>query len=99
MPPRLGAMGAKLKPAAKVAEPFYRSKAWRELVARRKLDPDYFEARRRAKAGERLILDHVDERRDGGVELDAGNTRWLTFSEHQAKTAAARARRAHGPPA
>jgi hypothetical protein len=60
------------------------------------LDRDYFEALSRAKSGERLILDHVRERKDGGADLDPANTEWLTFSEHQAKTAKAKARRARG---
>lgn len=65
-------------------------------MARRKLDRDYFEALARAKSGERLILDHDKEIKDGGALLDPANTKWRTFSEHQAKTAKARARRARG---
>jgi 5-methylcytosine-specific restriction protein A len=80
----------------KVTEGFYSSKAWRALVARRKRDPDYVAALLRSK-GERLILDHVVERKDGGADLDPFNTQWLTMSEHAAKTAKARAKRASGP--
>lgn len=93
---RVGAMNVKLKSAPKSAEAFYSSVAWRSLVADRKRDPDYHLARQRAKPGERLILDHKVERKDGGMDLDPANTQWLTNSEHQAKTAKARAARAQG---
>lgn len=56
-------------------------------MAKRRRDPDYVRAKARAKPGERLMLDHVIEIRDGGARLDPGNTQWLTHSEHQAKTA------------
>lgn len=93
---RLSSMPAKVKAAPKVAEGFYSSAAWRGLVADRKRDLDYHLARQRAKPGERMILDHKVERKDGGADLDPSNTEWLTFSEHQAKTAKARAARAQG---
>lgn len=93
---RVGAMPAKVRAAPKVAEGFYSSAAWRGLCADRKRDPDYAEAKRRGRPGERMILDHVVERKDGGADLDPRNTQWLTNSEHQAKTAKARARRARG---
>ena len=93
---RIGAMPAKVRLAPKVVEQFYSSPEWRALVARRRRDPDYQAAKQRAKAGERLILDHVRERKDGGADLDPANTVWLTFSEHQAKTAEARRKRAQG---
>lgn len=93
---RLGAMPPKVKMAPKAVERFYSSPQWRGLVADRKRDPDYLEAKRRARPGERMILDHKVERKDGGADLDPANTEWLTFSEHQAKTARARAARAQG---
>ena len=94
--PRIGLMTPTVKMAPKVAETFYQSPAWRALVARRKRDPDYQAALARCRPGERVILDHKRERKDGGAELDPANTEWLTFSEHQAKTAAARKARARG---
>jgi hypothetical protein len=94
--PRIGAMAPRLTVPPKRAEGFYTSPAWRALVARRKLDPDYAAAKRRARPGERLILDHKRERKDGGADLDPANTEWLTMSEHQAKTARARRSRAEG---
>jgi 5-methylcytosine-specific restriction protein A len=76
-----------LRSAPKLADPFYTSPEWRALKSARRRDPDYREAKARAKAGEWLILDHVIERRDGGAALDPANTQWLTQSEHNAKTA------------
>jgi 5-methylcytosine-specific restriction protein A len=96
MQSRLSTQPPRVRAPAKVAEPFYLTAEWHRLKARRRLDPDYFAAKARAKHGERLILDHVRERKDGGSDLDPSNTEWLTNSEHQAKTAKARARRAQG---
>lgn len=96
LPPRIGALAPRVQAEPKRADRFYYSPEWRSLVAARKLDADWFAARARAKQGERLILDHVKERKDGGSDLDPANTEWLTFSEHQAKTAKARRRRTHG---
>jgi hypothetical protein len=96
LPPRLSRPAPRLTAPAKTADPFYLSSEWRALKERRKLDADYYAARRRAKPGERLILDHIVERRDGGAELDPANTEWLTHSEHNAKTAAVKAKRARG---
>lgn len=93
-PRRLGSAPRRLRAAPKRADPFYLSKEWRALVERRKLDPDYAEAKARAKEGERLILDHKAERKDGGADLDPSNTEWLTHSEHQAKTPRAKRARA-----
>lgn len=97
LPQRLAALPPRVVVPPKRAEKFYQSPGWLALVARRKRDPDYRAAKERARPGERLILDHVVERRDGGAELDPANTQWLTFSEHQAKTARSRAARAALP--
>jgi 5-methylcytosine-specific restriction protein A len=94
LPARLSRPLPRLAPPAKTADPFYLSSEWRALKARRRLDPDYYEAQRRLKPGEWLVLDHIVERRDGGAELDPANTQWLTSSEHNAKTAQERAKRA-----
>ena len=96
LPGRIASLPGRIKPLPKVVEPFYKSKGWLALVAQRKLDADYFIARARGKPGERMILDHIVERRDGGADLDPLNTQWLTMSEHQAKTARARRARATG---
>jgi len=94
MPSRLGAIGQRLPAMPKVADPFYLSRPWIELRERRRRDPDYAAAVARAKPGERMVLDHKQERKDGGADLDPANTEWLTHSEHQAKTARAKAARA-----
>ena len=94
--PRLGALAPKVRAAPKVAEDFYGSPGWLALKAQRKRDGDYFAALARAKAdgSRRVILDHVVERKDGGADLDPANTKWLTFREHQVKTAQTKAQRA-----
>jgi 5-methylcytosine-specific restriction enzyme A len=92
----MAAAPSRLARAPKRAEPFYQSAEWRALVAARRQDKDYWQAKARARDGERVILDHIVERSDGGAELDPKNTQWLTFSEHQAKTARAKAARIGG---
>jgi len=94
LPSRLSRPKPRLSAAPKTADPFYLSAEWRAHRERRKLDPDYYAALRRAKPGEKIILDHIHERKDGGG--DFGETEWLTLSEHNAKTAKARAKRARG---
>ena len=98
IPPRLSAAAPRLRPPPKQVEGFYSSAAWRNLVAQRRTDRDYFAALKRARSdgSRRVILDHVRERKDGGADLDPRNTQWLTFNEHQRKTAQARAQRARG---
>jgi 5-methylcytosine-specific restriction protein A len=93
LPSRLSRPAPRLAQPAKTADPFYLSSEWKALKARRKLDPDYYAALRRAKPGEWVVLDHVRERRDGGADLDPKNTEWLTSSEHNAKTARERTKR------
>ncbi|NBW12174.1 MAG: HNH endonuclease, partial [Caulobacteraceae bacterium] len=94
LPGKLGRPAVKVPALPKVAEPFYQSREWIALRERRRADTDYAAAVARAKPGERIVLDHKRERRDGGADLDPANTEWLTHSEHQAKTARERARRA-----
>lgn len=95
--PRLGGLAPRVSLPPKTAEGFYQSPAWRNFVEERKRDADYRAALARRKHGrERLILDHVVERKDGGADFEPANTQWLTMSEHQAKTARARAKRATG---
>lgn len=94
--PRLGGQVPRLRSAPKVVEDFYSSPEWRAFRSRRMRDGDYYAALNRAKkdGSGRVILDHVVERKDGGADLDPANTKWLTFAEHQAKTAKAKAQRA-----
>jgi 5-methylcytosine-specific restriction endonuclease McrA len=94
MPTRLGALPAKVRQAPKVAEGFYQSKEWRELVARVKRKRGAW--CERCGSTERLIADHIVERKDGGADLDETNIELLCGKHHASKTAAARARRATG---
>lgn len=96
MAPRVGGMAPRVKALPKMAEAFYQSREWRALVAQRKRDHDYLLALSRCRRGERLILDHIVERKDGGADLDPSNTQWLTQTEHAKKTAKAKAARAAG---
>lgn len=94
--PRLGGLAMKLPPAPKLAEPFYQSKAWRSLVARIKRQRGNRCERPGCGSTERVIADHIVERKDGGADLDETNIELLCAAHHNAKTAAARARRAKG---
>ena len=91
LPGRLGgSRGSRVYAGGKRVAPFYQSREWIELRERRKRDGDYAAAKGRAGPGERVILDHVKEIKDGGAKLDPANTQWLTFTEHQAKTEGAK---------
>ncbi len=90
----------KVKPAPKVAAPFYLSPPWRELMkqiiatrGRRCEDPAHDPSRPRD--GVRLYGDHVIELADGGAPLDPRNVLLRCGSCHSKKTAAARAARYH----
>lgn len=93
---RLGAVPVKLAAAPKVAEQFYQSSAWRELVAQIKRERGA--KCERCGSAKRLIADHIVERKDGGADLDPRNVELLCGKHHATKTAAARARRAAGTP-
>jgi 5-methylcytosine-specific restriction protein A len=91
---RLGALPAKVKAAPKMAEPFYQSREWRSLVASIKRERGAW--CERCGSRDRVIADHIVERKDGGADLDPSNIELLCGKHHAAKTAAARARRAKG---
>lgn len=91
---RIVAPRGRMVAAPKRVEPFYQSPAWRAKVAEIK-------ARRgawceRCGSRNRVVLDHVRERRDGGADLDDANLELLCAGCHAKKTAQARARRARG---
>lgn len=95
VPQRIAPAPSRVRVAPKVVTRFYSSPEWIALREARRKDADYREAlKRRAHKGERLILDHKVEIKDGGAPLDPKNTQWLTFTEHQAKTERAKRRRA-----
>lgn len=91
---RLSGLPPRLARAPKVALPFYKSKDWRDLVARL-----IAKRGRRCEAkgcgqGGRIYADHVVEIRDGGSTLDERNIQLLCAKCHGVKTEAARRRRA-----
>jgi 5-methylcytosine-specific restriction endonuclease McrA len=92
--PRLSAAPPRLAPAPKTADPFYLSIEWRRLVAAIKRQRGAW--CQRCGSGERVLGDHIVERKDGGAELAANNIELLCQRCHQAKTAKARAERALG---
>jgi 5-methylcytosine-specific restriction protein A len=94
MPARLAGQPPKLKLPPKQADPFYQSKEWQAAKAAKRR-----EGRRwcvRCGSTDRLILDHIIERKDGGPDFDPRNLQWLCHAHHQAKTATARGDRAKG---
>ncbi|NSY10822.1 HNH endonuclease [Agrobacterium vitis] len=94
MKPRLDTLPSRLTPPPKKAEGFYQSKEWRSLVAQIKRERGSF--CERCGSGDRVIADHIVERKDGGADLDKSNIELLCQKHHNAKTAEARARRAKG---
>lgn len=94
MDSRLAPMPTTIKAAPKLAESFYQSGAWRSLVARLKRERGNW--CQRCGSTERVIADHIVERKDGGADLDETNIELLCHRHHQQKTAQARARRARG---
>lgn len=94
MPNRLTASPPRLKPMPKVADSFYTSPEWRDLLRDIK--------RRRGEfccwcgSGKRIIGDHIVEIKDGGEKLDERNVQLLCHACHQRKTARERAKRAVG---
>jgi 5-methylcytosine-specific restriction endonuclease McrA len=95
---RLGSIAPRVRAMPKVAERFYLSAEWKAYRAWHRA-----ETRRRAGAvwccvcggTERLILDHVIERKDGGADFPAfEGARWYCGGCHNTKTAKARAARA-----
>lgn len=87
-------MPAKLAHAPKVAEQFYQSPEWRALV--RDIKRQRGAWCERCGSTDRVIADHIQERKDGGADLDPENIELLCGKHHAAKTAAARGARARG---
>lgn len=89
---RIGGMSARVPLAPKVAELFYQSREWRGLVRRIKAERGNW--CERCGSTERVIADHIVERKDGGADFDPKNIELLCAAHHNAKTAAARKARA-----
>jgi 5-methylcytosine-specific restriction endonuclease McrA len=94
MPHRLKASPPRLKPLPKVADSFYQSPEWRQLVRDIKRVRGAFCVV--CGSGKRIIGDHIVEIRDGGEKLDPMNVQLLCHACHQRKTARERAKRAVG---
>lgn len=100
IPARLKAPPPKVKALPKVADAFYLSPEWRQY---RKDHRAWTIAQQGGVwccvcgSGGRLILDHADERKDGGADLPAfDKAHWYCTAHHNAKTARERGRRAKG---
>jgi 5-methylcytosine-specific restriction protein A len=74
MPRRLGGLASPRPGGAQAGRELLSQRRLARAGRRRKRDPDYAAAKARAKPGERLILDHKRERKDGGADLDPANT-------------------------
>jgi 5-methylcytosine-specific restriction protein A len=92
--PQVGTLAPSLRPPQKLAEAFYQSREWRDLVAAIKAERGPWCERCGSK--QRVVGDHKRERSDGGAELDPRNIELLCTPCHARKTASARARRARG---
>ena len=91
--PRLTAVDLRrVKPAAKVAEPFYSSAEWIALRDQVRREAKWMcQAPGCTRRGH--IVDHIVEIKDGGAPLDRGNLRNLCSPHHGEKTARERAKR------
>ncbi len=82
-------------PPPKVADSFYTSREWRELIASIKTERGPT-CQRCGRKYVRLFGDHTVELKDGGAKLDRRNVVLMCGSCHTAKTARARAERMKG---
>ena len=97
MPSRMGRLPSRVRPLPKRAEAFYRSPEWRRLRAAKLAEgPAYCCVCGCGNgSGKGLILDHREERRDGGADLPAlDELDWYCTGDHNRKTAVAKAERA-----
>jgi 5-methylcytosine-specific restriction enzyme A len=83
-PAMMGRLPSTIKAPPKLAEDFYRSREWKQLMV-------HLKARRgpwcqRCGSLHRVAGDHIIERKDGGAELDPSNIELLCQACHNAKT-------------
>lgn len=97
--PQTRSIGGRLKAPAKLADPFYQSTEWKALTSEIKRQRGYVcddcggDFRRRR---DKLVGDHIVERKDGGAELDPLNIQCLCIYCHNRKTARSRLQRQTG---
>jgi 5-methylcytosine-specific restriction protein A len=97
---RLRTLGPRLKPIdtrtvrppPKVVESFYSSQEWKTTAAAIK-KRDGYKCVKCGNGRDRLYVDHIIERKDGGADYDHGNLRSLCPSCHGVKTTAERVKR------
>lgn len=91
----------RVRPAEKVADPFYQSPEW-EAARLKALQRAKFRCEATVEngqrcpkrtPGERIFVDHRVERRDGGADLDQENLWCLCSHHHASKTIAERTKR------
>ena len=93
MAPRLRPIDTRtVKPPEKVVESFYSSAEWKATAAAVRKRDGY----KCVKCGERegrLYVDHIVERKDGGLDYDQTNLQTVCSSCHGVKSAAERVKR------
>ena len=93
--PTIGALAPRLRPAPKIADPFYLSREWR-VFARDMTRQRGNRCEDCGATGVRLIADHAHERKDGGADFDPANIIIRCYPCHNRKTHKAKRQRAMG---
>lgn len=94
--PQTTSIRGRIKPPIKLVDPFYQTADWRSFASDIKRQRGFkcekcggqFSRRR-----DKLIADHIIERKDGGSDFDPLNIQCLCIYCHNRKTAKARAER------
>jgi 5-methylcytosine-specific restriction enzyme A len=94
--PRVRTLSPRIAYAPKAVDPFYRSRAWRDLVARLILERGRRCECGCGQVGGIIVGDHRHELSDGGAPLDPNNVMLMRIECHNRKTAEARAERQRG---
>lgn len=92
--PMIGTAPALVGAPVKLADPFYKSREWIDLVSRIKLQRGNRCEVVGCCSGHRIIIgDHIREVKDGGARLDPRNIRLMCLPCHNGKTARSRTER------
>ena len=93
LPRRMGRAPAKVAALPKRADRFYQSREWKALREAKLAEGPAF-CCVCGKGKGKLILDHREERKDGGADLPSlDELDWYCVGDHNRKTAAAKAAR------